>query len=104
MPTRTDDVVLGILRGVQHVVTHSGISQYQAGGLSACGLAALNCARVILTKEKEGLSGEALLNELVQEEMARVSFLPSTLFLISDFSEFVGDHFDLCSVVEQCSS
>ncbi|EKM59101.1 uncharacterized protein PHACADRAFT_205278 [Phanerochaete carnosa HHB-10118-sp] len=55
---------------VDYVVAH-GRSQYSgAGGPSACGLAAMNCARVVLLKERAGLRGDALLEEMMKESTA----------------------------------
>lgn len=52
---------------VDYIVTY-GRSQYSgAGGPSTCGLAAMNCARIILLKERAGLHGDALLQELAKE-------------------------------------
>jgi hypothetical protein len=45
------------LSGERTVISH-GASQYQAGGVSACGLAALNCARIILAAEQDGPKGK----------------------------------------------
>ncbi|THH22126.1 hypothetical protein EUX98_g8250 [Antrodiella citrinella] len=60
-------------------------SQYvggDGGGASACGLAALNCARIILGKERDGLKGVALLEEMVKketlEDILRICFHWST--------------------------
>ena len=69
------EIVQKILGGSQQVVSHIGASQYAAGpgwGVSACGLAALNCARVILRKEQDGLHDEALLRDIMSPETARV--------------------------------
>lgn len=73
--TMTQGVVENIATGelVDYVVAH-GRSQYSgAGGPSACGLAAMNCARVILLKERAGLRGDALLEEMMKESTADVS-------------------------------
>ena len=64
-----------VLSGEEVVVSHIGASQYanpSGGGVSACGLAALNCLRVVFTKEKAGVRGEALLEELMTREVAEV--------------------------------
>jgi hypothetical protein len=57
-----EETVDRVLAGVQQVVSFPGCSQYAAGGggVSTCGLAALNCARVILGRERDGLKGEEL--------------------------------------------
>jgi hypothetical protein len=68
-----EQVVQKILRGSVHVISHAGASQYArpGGGVSACGLAALNCARVVLGKEQDGLRDDALLQNLMSLETAR---------------------------------
>ncbi|CAL1701269.1 unnamed protein product [Somion occarium] len=57
-------------RNRQHVSSFAGRSQYSlnGGGTSACGLAALNCARVILAKEMGGLKGAELLRYMMRRE------------------------------------
>ncbi|TFK66840.1 hypothetical protein BDN72DRAFT_127511 [Pluteus cervinus] len=52
-----------IMNGKEVVVSHPGSSQYmsQGNGSSACGLAALNCVRLVFAKAKEGLTGEDLI-------------------------------------------
>lgn len=64
-----------ILSGREHVVSFPGRSQYgpDGGGVSACGLAALNCARVILGKERDGMRGEHILRDMMKRETAEVS-------------------------------
>ncbi|KAH9853651.1 hypothetical protein C2E23DRAFT_884804 [Lenzites betulinus] len=66
-----DDSVtpLKILSGKipEYVVTHPGQSQYSqaGGGVSACGLAALNCARLVLGLHRTGLATVELVRELM---------------------------------------
>ncbi|KAF8076176.1 hypothetical protein FPV67DRAFT_1406946 [Lyophyllum atratum] len=62
--------------GKQHIISHDGVSQYQkrhasGAGLSACGLAALNCVRLIFGKEDGGLAGEELLQWVMSREGAK---------------------------------
>ncbi|TCD67572.1 hypothetical protein EIP91_012269 [Steccherinum ochraceum] len=61
-----------VLQGVgEHVVSFPGRSQYggeAGGGTAACGLAALNCARIILARERDGLKDVALLQEMLRKE------------------------------------
>lgn len=67
------DVLAG--RRVDYVVSH-GRSQYSGlGGVSACGLAAMNCARLVLLREREGFRGIDLVEELVNEHMTRVCLI-----------------------------
>lgn len=65
-------------RLTDYVVSHGGRSQYNraGGGVSACGLAALNCARVILGLEREGLDKEQLIQRMTSRELLEVSLLP----------------------------
>ncbi|EKM59123.1 uncharacterized protein PHACADRAFT_205299 [Phanerochaete carnosa HHB-10118-sp] len=65
----SSDILRDIATGqlTDYVVAH-GRSQYSgAGGLSACGLAAMNCARLVLLKERADLRGDALLEEIMKE-------------------------------------
>ncbi|KAI0921704.1 hypothetical protein AcW2_006593 [Taiwanofungus camphoratus] len=54
----------------RRVVSHQGRSQYSriGGGVSACGLAALNCARIVLGMERNGLRNEHLVREMMKRE------------------------------------
>jgi hypothetical protein len=72
---RADDIVTAVLRGIQQVVSFPGRSQYAGGpsGVFACGLAAFNCARVILGRERGGCEGRELLSAMVQREAMEVS-------------------------------
>lgn len=71
--TLADELVQGVLDGCQHIVSHTGTSQYKGGtGSSACGLAALNFARVILAKVNAGQID--ILQEIIAKEtIAKVS-------------------------------
>jgi hypothetical protein len=56
------------------VISFPGASQYTEGrGVSACGIAALNCVRVIFNKEQQGLKDAALLTEIMSRETMEVS-------------------------------
>ncbi|TFK65422.1 hypothetical protein BDN72DRAFT_900702 [Pluteus cervinus] len=58
-----------VLSGQQLIVSYDGTSDsVQGGGTSACGLAALNCARVVLGKSKQGSLGTRLLEEIIDEK------------------------------------
>lgn len=59
----------------RRVVSHQGRSQYSriGGGVSACGLAALNCARIVLGMERNGLRNEHLVREMMKRETLEVS-------------------------------
>ncbi|KAJ3555966.1 hypothetical protein NM688_g2287 [Phlebia brevispora] len=56
--------------GEEYVVTFTGRSQYSSdgGGVSACGLAALNCTRLVLQHDQQGLRGLELLREITKRE------------------------------------
>ena len=88
-----------ILDGSEVIVTHAGTSQYTGGGgLSACGLAAMNCARVLLGKEQAGLRDDALLMNIVSRatmEVAVQIFSPDICFLISFSKQKTGSYGDL---------
>ena len=62
-----DITIQRILGGSQQVVSHAGASQYAPGGVgaSACGIASLNCVRVVFEKENDGLRDEALLKDVI---------------------------------------
>ena len=57
-----------------YVVTYPGRSQYShtSGGVSACGLAALNCARVVLSVHNAGLGGVEFVQALMTRELLEV--------------------------------
>ena len=72
--------VYGITRsalfdGTEQVVSHEGTSQYNkdGSGTAACGLAALNFARVAFLKEQGGLRNGALVQTVLSRECAEVS-------------------------------
>ena len=84
MTTMTDqdstEIIQSVIHGVsEHIVSFKGQSQYGVDGIgaSACGLAALNCARVILQKDKDGLQGKKLLLELTKQETFEVRAMRS---------------------------
>jgi hypothetical protein len=70
-------VVRNILDGTEEIVCHRGTHQYSDGGIfgvSACGLAALNFARIIFEKERECGRAEGLLQAIIAKETVQVSF------------------------------
>jgi len=67
----TDTIILRILSGERTVISH-GTSQYQVGGVSACGLAALNCTRIVLAAEQDGPKGRDLLKFVTKARTAQV--------------------------------
>lgn len=61
-----------VLDGKECVISFPGTSQYTQGGSSACGLAAMNCVRVILNLERKGKGGESLMLSMFQKEIMDV--------------------------------
>ncbi|KAH9022039.1 hypothetical protein EDB84DRAFT_1511139 [Lactarius hengduanensis] len=61
-----------LLDNAEHVVSHEGTGQYSrnGSGAAACGLAALNFARVVFLKEQEGLRDAPLLQAVLSRECA----------------------------------
>ena len=60
--------------GAEHVVSYGGTGQYSGDGMgaSACGLAALNFARVAFSIEQGGLQDAALLQAVLARECSEV--------------------------------
>ncbi|KAH9169622.1 hypothetical protein EDB89DRAFT_2098593 [Lactarius sanguifluus] len=61
-----------LLDNAEHVVSHEGTGQYSrnGSGAAACGLAALNFARVVFLKEQDGLRDAPLLQAVLSRECA----------------------------------
>ena len=63
-----------VLANGECVISFLGASQYAEGaGVSACGIAALNCVRVIFSKEHEGLQDAALVTAIMSRDTMEVS-------------------------------
>ncbi|KAK0467153.1 uncharacterized protein EV420DRAFT_1507489 [Desarmillaria tabescens] len=60
-----------IIKDKEKLVVHPGTSQYTIGGVSACGLASLNFARLVLDKEREGIRGAALLADIASVQTVK---------------------------------
>lgn len=73
----TADPVEQLLSGARNeVVVSHGRSQYStSGGASSCGLAALNCARIVLSKETGGLKVESLVRSILLPDTFEVSVM-----------------------------
>ena len=58
----------------EYIVTHSGHSQYSnaGGGVSACGVAALNCARIVLGLHAAGIDSTQLVQQLTSRRFLEV--------------------------------
>jgi hypothetical protein len=63
-----------IVNGTEHVLSYGGTSQYSMDGTgaAACGLAALNFARIVFSMEQGGLQDIALLQAVLARECAEV--------------------------------
>ena len=63
-----------VVNGTEHVLSYGGTSQYgrDGTGASACGLAALNFARIVFSMEQSGLQDIALLQAVLARECAEV--------------------------------
>ncbi len=63
-----------VMYGTEYLVSHGGTSQYNRSGTgaSACGLAALNFARIALSMQQSGLQDTALLQAVLGRECAEV--------------------------------
>ncbi|TFK65424.1 hypothetical protein BDN72DRAFT_845586 [Pluteus cervinus] len=68
-----------VLSGQRLFISYDGTSEsVQGGGVSACGLAALNCARIVLGKSKLAMPEGDLLEDMISEDTVReiVSICP----------------------------
>jgi hypothetical protein len=63
-----------VMDDAEHVVSYGGTSQYNRDGTgaSACGLAALNFARIVFSMEQSGLQDTALLRAVLGRACAEV--------------------------------
>ncbi|KAI9511016.1 hypothetical protein F5148DRAFT_1010122 [Russula earlei] len=61
-----------LVDGAEHVVSYGGTSQYNRDGTgaAACGLAAMNFARIVFSIEHDGLQDELLLQTVLARECA----------------------------------
>lgn len=57
----------------EFAVVHVRGQYSEQGGASSCGIAALNCARIVLGKELAGLRGEELMLSVLRPETFDVS-------------------------------
>lgn len=64
----SSEAIRKVLRGQEHIATYAGSSQYSQGTSSACGLAALNCVRVVLDLERKDIKEDILLQAMMQQE------------------------------------
>ncbi|KAK0505261.1 hypothetical protein EDD18DRAFT_1128361 [Armillaria luteobubalina] len=85
-PIDTNFFLEDILEEGEKLVAHPGTSQYSIGGVSTCGLASLNFARLLFDKEHEGVSGAELLEDIgsvqsVEDTVSISSQWPNDLHL-----------------------
>lgn len=85
-PIDTSLFLEDILEEGEKLVAHPGTSQYSIGGVSTCGLASLNFARLLFDKEREGVCGAALLEDIglvqsVEDTVSISSQWPNDLHL-----------------------
>lgn len=79
------------------IVSYSGISQYRAGGVSACGIAALNCVRIVLTKERtEKLKDDDLVQDLLSQNTMEVILLVGCSTSHDISSEYLQEIMSIC--------
>ncbi|TFY77299.1 hypothetical protein EWM64_g6711, partial [Hericium alpestre] len=80
-----------MVKGSEKIVSFAGTSQYGVQGLgaSACGLAALNFARVVFAKAQEGVQGEELLQTILTKETAeaRIFFFREIVAICAAWSD-----------------
>jgi hypothetical protein len=98
----TDAVVRNILGGTEEIVCHHGTHQYGyrgISGVSACGLAALNFARIIFAKARECRRDEDLLRAVIAKETVQVSLLIFYAFVAcsSERPSIAQDITDICT-------
>ncbi|TFK65421.1 hypothetical protein BDN72DRAFT_860636 [Pluteus cervinus] len=75
----SNDLATLVLRGQRLTFSYDGTSvSAQDGRVSACGLAALNCARIVFKKFKKGLTEAQLLEDIISEQTVQeiVSICP----------------------------
>jgi hypothetical protein len=76
-------IIRSVLGGTEEIVCHRGTHQYgnSSGGVtgvSTCGLAALNFARVIFEKERESRRDEDFIQAVITRETVHVGDLRSS--------------------------
>ena len=77
-----------LVDGAEYVLPYGGTSQYSRDGTSAsaCGLAALNFARMVFSMEQAGLQDMALLQAVMDRKCVEVRRLYDTPYLSSSLS------------------
>jgi hypothetical protein len=95
-----------VVDGAEHVVSYGGTSQYNRDGTgaSACGLAALNFARIVFSMEQSGLQDTTLLQAVLARACAEVRRRYSNPLVSVHRLISTGNHGYMCIVVGQPSS
>ena len=95
-----------LLDGTEQVISHAGTSQYSRDGTgaAACGLAALNFARVAFLKEQNGLRNSSLLQALLSRECAEVRHHCPLRLSAQHSLIFSGNYCSLRAMVRKPSS
>jgi hypothetical protein len=99
-PDRCMRVVKTILAGATQLISFRGTSQYAGGGASACGLAALNCARCLLSVADEVTDSEVFLAKLISRQAVEVCMSQRRCVSLSSRRIMcIGDRVDMRFVV-----
>lgn len=90
-------------RGQDHTVSFAGTSQFTAQGVSACGLAAFNFARIAFRIEQNRKNLVDVLNELSTKDIIEVSVhsfaVPFSCRILSMTGSVPGNRGHLCGMV-----
>jgi hypothetical protein len=78
MERNASAIVQRVLGGKEEIVCHGGTHQYGGSGrgitgVSACGLAALNFARIVFEKEQESTRDEHFIQAVIGSQTVHVS-------------------------------
>jgi len=95
-----------VVDGTEHVVSYGSTSQYNRDGTgaSACGLAALNFARIVFSMEQSGLQDTTLLQAVLARACAEVRRCYSNPLSVHRLISSTGNHVYMRIVVGQPSS
>jgi hypothetical protein len=95
-----------VVGGAEHVVSYGSTSQYNrdGSGASACGLAALNFARIVFSIEQSGLQDTSLLQAVLARPCAEVRRRYSNPLSVHRLISSTGNHGYMRIVVGQPSS
>jgi hypothetical protein len=92
-----------LVDGAEHVLSYGGTCQYSRDGTSAsaCGLAAMNFARIVFSMEQGGLKDSVLLQAVLARECAEVRLVRRlySIPLSDHISISKGNNCYMCIVV-----